>query len=523
MYDENLKYITISYRWGELNEQLVPTPDYIAHITSFDLRDLSILCYFIKHEPDLKEIPYLWIDAISMDQQNHAMKKETILKMSTIYKKAAYILAVPDLHKEYLWKNIANRDMIALIKKYRKSIYESILNNINQPINKNEVKGSKFFINDPHQSTNIDKAIQTENEDIKKAYQYLANLIQDWSNRAWVISEYQIAEDKYENHRTPLKYIFMYLLHNGMSNFFSYSFDQQAINVNINNNNNNYIFYQDVDNSDAFISFLKTRFIRQNHINMILNSDATKNEDRFNAILPSWDKYNHWIKDKNTISNWNITDMTSIRLKLYELMDDVWDKAKLLRACSHFTSFPILPSYASFNDSELIYLYEKDNIDLAYEDYSADLLKYAFDKFGNVDSVKYMLDNINNKKELIYTENLITIQLNSHHHYLSIKAIKYFIHTMEKIKFSQEFLSTYSLKDDGSLRYVRLPFFTFTLPGFTDLLPREGNEIFLIGDMDQNRWILLSTHNVTEGEGIDIYLNYTNYSCCTDGYTFNIY
>ncbi|CAO3638433.1 unnamed protein product [Cunninghamella blakesleeana] len=41
MYDSDLKYIAISYRWGELNEQLVKTPGYTAHITSFDLFELK--------------------------------------------------------------------------------------------------------------------------------------------------------------------------------------------------------------------------------------------------------------------------------------------------------------------------------------------------------------------------------------------------------------------------------------------------------------------------------------------------
>ncbi|KAI9300694.1 hypothetical protein BJ944DRAFT_272599, partial [Cunninghamella echinulata] len=109
MNDKDLKYIAISYRWGELNEQLVKTPDYTAHITSFDFQDFIKLCYFIKTEQDLKNIQYLWIDAISINQQDYEQKKETILKMTDIYKRATYILAVPDLHYTYLQNNPANR------------------------------------------------------------------------------------------------------------------------------------------------------------------------------------------------------------------------------------------------------------------------------------------------------------------------------------------------------------------------------------------------------------------------------
>ncbi|CAO3615624.1 unnamed protein product [Cunninghamella echinulata] len=171
--DKGLKYIAISYRWGELNEQLVKTPDYTAHITSFDFREFINLCYFIKAEKDLKNIQYLWIDAISINQQSHEQKKETILKMSDIYKRATHILAVPDLHYRYLMKNPANRHAIRLVQHYSNTIYEDICKN-NVPTFDNE----------------------KEKDDIKQAYEFLNYLIDDWSNRAWVMSEYCIAKGK---------------------------------------------------------------------------------------------------------------------------------------------------------------------------------------------------------------------------------------------------------------------------------------------------------------------------------------
>ncbi|CAO3638586.1 unnamed protein product [Cunninghamella blakesleeana] len=66
--------------------------------------------------------------------------------------------------------------------------------------------------------------------------------------------------------------------------------------------------------------------MQRSHLDMILNSNASRNEDRFNAILSSWNEYSHLIKNKDTISKWNITNMTLVRLKLYEIMDDLWDK-----------------------------------------------------------------------------------------------------------------------------------------------------------------------------------------------------
>ncbi|CAO3654066.1 unnamed protein product [Cunninghamella echinulata] len=501
MYDKDLNYIAISYRWGEMNEQLVQTPDYRAHVTSFDLRMLAALCKCIKKEPDLKNIQYLWIDAISVDQQNHERKKETILQMSEIYKKATYILAVPDLHGAHLWKNPANKDTIILIRKHRKAIYKGILNNSNndhhQLINENEKrKKEKNNHNknnhDHYRHATNDKEIQTENEDIKTAYQFLAYLVEDWSNRAWVISEYHIAKEKEESQGTPLKYIFVNLLHDEISTFFSYSFDHHSsittMNIDYNNNkNSNKVPYDDVNSPIKFINFLKTKFTQQGHLKMLLESNASRNEDRFNAILPSWKKYNHWIKDRNTISDWNITDMISVRLKLYEMMDDLWDKATLLYACSWSINSPILPSYVSQFFSDYLCLFEKENADIAYEIYLTQLKEIAMDIFGNNASIEHIINNKNNKKSKypsLYTENLTNIHLDPHQRRLSIKANKYFI-IKNKPLLNQEFLSTYSLKnDDDDISLVWIPFFTFTISCFSHIPPLIGSGIYLL----ESKW-----------------------------------
>lgn len=99
---------------------------------------------------------------------------------------------------------------------------------------------------------------------------------------------------------------------------------------------------------------------------MILNSNASRNEDRFYAILPSWKKYNHLIEDNNTIPNWNITDMVLVKLKLYQITDDLWDKARLLLVYSIHIDKPIFPSFATYNDLHL-HLAEKDDIDIFLE------------------------------------------------------------------------------------------------------------------------------------------------------------
>ncbi|ORZ07366.1 hypothetical protein BCR42DRAFT_152679 [Absidia repens] len=129
--DEELSFVALSYRWGECQEQLVDTEcGYIASVTSFDLHDFKVLCSAIHLEPDRKSIKYVWVDAICVDQTNYERRKATIHQMSTIYEKATYILAVPDLHQAHL-KNVSqsNVDVIYKLHKYTEYIYYLIQRN----------------------------------------------------------------------------------------------------------------------------------------------------------------------------------------------------------------------------------------------------------------------------------------------------------------------------------------------------------------------------------------------------------
>ncbi|ORZ07394.1 hypothetical protein BCR42DRAFT_153105 [Absidia repens] len=128
---EELSFVALSYRWGELNEQLVDTEcDYIASITSFALENFYGLCYMMTMEPNLKSIKYVWVDALCVDQTNYERRKATIHQMTNIYEKATYILAVPDLHKQHL-KNVSetNADIMNNLFRYSKYIYYLIQGN----------------------------------------------------------------------------------------------------------------------------------------------------------------------------------------------------------------------------------------------------------------------------------------------------------------------------------------------------------------------------------------------------------
>lgn len=243
--------------------------------------------------------------------------------MSDIYKIANYILAVPDLHKGYLMKNTANHDIFELIKKYSSTIYDDI-HHIN-----NTKKSSSNVVSKLKNKLKENNNDNNNNEEIKKVNRFLAFLIDDWSSRAWVISEYLIAKEKQQTISTPIKYMFISLLCLDTFfkdfTFFSYSIDDHCINdkEEAEKDKANNILktnYDNVDNSQKLIKYFKTRFTQRNHLNMILNSNTTRNEDRFNVILPTWTKYQHLIKDKNIISEWEITNMISVSLKIYQLM-----------------------------------------------------------------------------------------------------------------------------------------------------------------------------------------------------------
>ncbi|CAO3637367.1 unnamed protein product [Cunninghamella blakesleeana] len=569
MYDPDVKYICISYRWGELNEQLLDTPDYTAHITSFLLDDLKSLCDNIKYISELRIAGYLWIDAISVDQQDHARKKETILKMNQIYQNASFILAVPDLHYSYLLKNTANQELIRFIVKHKITIYNEIFNitqsSSTDSINNNstnhikndilpqqhtddnnndndnddyhlaiqELKKNKDTINQVEilmkkiealelKSKEIkEKEIEQEKEEIKKVYQYLAYLVDDWSNRAWVISEYQIAKEKYMKHGTPLKYWFM-SLHIYEQPFFSYHFNddhQQQY-----SSYNKRIANEEVIDSIIFKKFVKERFMQRPHLDMILDSNATRNEDRFNAILSSWKEYNHLIKD---VPNWNITDMVSVRLKLYEIMDgddNLWDRAKLLHTnnLKYFDNVDaILPSFASHYNMKKLSIIEKVNHDSAdYKEFEEDTLdcichyKYR-DK--NTSQIKQLWDEYHTNMIPLWTENLISIQLEQRHHrYLSVKPRSYFIYYGGWfVKYWDDWKRKLALDDNDVFHFVFIPFFTCNFPDCTDF-PRTYQYcscIFLAGNREKNKWILTQ---------IDPY-DFDPKNFCSVDYTFNIY
>lgn len=76
-------------------------------------------------------------------------------------------------------------------------------------------------------------------------------------------------------------------------------------------------------------------------------------------------------RNKNTISDWNITDMVTVKLKLYGIMDALWDKAILLYISSIEFGKSIFPSFATYSQPDK-YIGKRDYIDYAH----TELLRY---------------------------------------------------------------------------------------------------------------------------------------------------
>ncbi|ORZ06450.1 hypothetical protein BCR42DRAFT_496310 [Absidia repens] len=424
---DDLRFVAISYRWGELQEQIVDTGlGYLASITSFALDDFYDLCRTIRSEPDLKSIKYVWVDAICVDQTNYERRKATIRQMSRIYENATSILAVPDLHKQHLINvSTTNADIIADFFEYRNYIYyliqgnadalvrqdNAFLDDIDVPkdpmlrrlltkythcfmegfthtcltsrfetevlveelygmhevdattTGKNQrqhvqtryasIEGWLCRANkeEHHSRTWLDEVwtgkrdkydtpilpwkhhIIKRNDIIRRIMVFLSDLIHDWSSRVWVISEYHMAKNK-----NNLKYWFLGLYMWGLPCFkFDFRIEIKSGDI-------------VADDTLVDIQFHKT-LIRQlkekTFLEMMLNSKASKNEDRFYAILPHT-KYKYKV---NQVEHWEISSMVSVKLKLFEMMD-VKDKLTLLYlssgCCSDYeVRRPVLPSFAT--------------------------------------------------------------------------------------------------------------------------------------------------------------------------------
>ncbi|CAO3601263.1 unnamed protein product [Absidia cylindrospora] len=436
----DFKFIAVSYRWGELEETTVDTQvDYLATVTSFDMRDFYKLCKWMTMEDDLKHINYAWVDAICVDRTNHRRRKETIYQMSNIYERATYIVSVPDLHLSYLmdtntkanqiicdtidnsqyiyhlihentdelvkideqWldsirvpKNQGKRQMLAkydvhfddgLQQKYNSKHYpdeaynqDYSLGTGTSPYSHRNIsymidftksscgkestpKGKDEYVSwndhvEEIQNNEWKRLIALRTQSIQQSMDFLTDLIKDWSQRVWVINEYNIAKRK-----NKLKYWFIQLEGPQVSSrnesfcFFRFDFDDLFLSFNGGGaEKSNCIFnlgssYHALTTYSEymyqkFIRTMRRQLNRQTFLEMMLKSKASRNEDRFHAILPLSE---YMDKFGLLMSGSKITDIISVKLKLYEMMNTRHKLELLFLSNNPSSKVMVLPTFAS--------------------------------------------------------------------------------------------------------------------------------------------------------------------------------
>ncbi|KAF7722564.1 hypothetical protein EC973_002954 [Apophysomyces ossiformis] len=85
-------YFAISYRWGDHPQWRTKTPNYMGSVTSISRYNLVKLCKVLR-----KIIPYIWIDAVCINQADTVQRKPAIKNMDRIYERSERVVAVPDL------------------------------------------------------------------------------------------------------------------------------------------------------------------------------------------------------------------------------------------------------------------------------------------------------------------------------------------------------------------------------------------------------------------------------------------
>ncbi|CAO3601314.1 unnamed protein product [Absidia cylindrospora] len=180
---------------------------------------------------------------------------------------------------------------------------------------------------------------------IRQAMRLLEDLIVDWSTRVWVISEYHIAKKK-----NNLKYWFIGPLFDADNDnlpFFKFDFTNPAFFSAVQHTPRWQLSRNREDRNPqlSFHSMMIKQLNTQTFFEMMLKSKASKNEDRFYAILPQ-SKYRDQV---NQVNQWHISTLMSVKLKLFEIMDtkDKWTLLFLAGNKRSSNSYQVLPTFSS--------------------------------------------------------------------------------------------------------------------------------------------------------------------------------
>ncbi|CAO3593560.1 unnamed protein product [Absidia cylindrospora] len=362
--DEDMSYVALSYRCGEFQETLIDTElGYVASITAFSLNDFYTLCRLMTLDTDVRHIKYVWVDAICMDQTNVGRKRTTLHHRSDIYLHANYILAIPDLHlRGYLatspFRNLGPENPWTA---FCTTLYHVIHGNVDQVLaletawlDANNISKDPAFLQTIHDDYVNKKLhplhplINERRRGVRHYVGFLANLIVDWSSDVWAVNECLVAS----THRLgkKMKYWLIQLgradeFHttvlsqeedDGLFSFFEYDFADPSVvdgfkpRLDFGQHALCPLLTSDLDTIYANFHFTMIRQLSKPFsttlrkttplIERMLKTKASKNEDRFYALLPL-SKYRHTLVTKDVVASWHIDTMVSVQLKLFELLD----------------------------------------------------------------------------------------------------------------------------------------------------------------------------------------------------------
>ncbi|CAO3601029.1 unnamed protein product [Absidia cylindrospora] len=366
---------------------------------------------------------------------------------------------------------------------------------------------------------NIKTMIVERSNIIQTSMNFLSDLVRDWSSRVWVISECHIA--KHTKHK--LKYWFIQLSSTSSEDVLFFEFDfvnptQSFLSTLLDDafiSISHPAFHESIVVCDAVYNQFHQLMVRQldqpTFLEMMLASKASKNEDRFYAVLPL-SKYKHKLTTKDVVDSWQIHNTFSVKLKLFEWMT-IKDKLTLLflsggpHAIKHTK---VLPTFATTN------IYWPENID----EYP------TFDDQGNFDlSYEHSLTLTTNpdptRQTWLYKLTIIPIT------YYQLK--NEFVAYLCQINLQQNKTAARRLQlhHDMPPDIVCIPTHLHHTPTPLQFRGSDGsvdgivNYIFLVGSLMNNKW-MLEEHFVAEALMSEE--NYTHHYCHVDYSTgFDIY
>ncbi|ORZ05460.1 hypothetical protein BCR42DRAFT_496722 [Absidia repens] len=552
--DNDLNYVALSYRCGEYQETLIDTElGYMASVTAFRLNDFYFLCRLMTLDPDMQHIKYVWVDAICIDQTNVEHKRATLHHMSDIYHHANTFLAVPDLHlRGYLetnpFRNISPENPSAFFT----TMYHVIHGHKDQVlaleaawleanhISTND-KASLQAIHDDYVNQKphpVHPLINQRKRDLRYYAMFLANLIVDWSSRVWVVGECLLMAS---STKKKMKYWFVQfdsaefhtqmLSQPGFFSFFEYDFADPAA---VDGFKPRLHFGQhalcpsltsDLDTIYANFHFTMINQLSKSQtptrskttllIERMLKTNASKNEDRFYALLPV-SKYKHKLITKDTVAHWHIDTMLSVKLKLFELMDT--KDALVLLFLLAFTSSQqqndhrmLLPTFATLTI---------EWIDIFWYPFTHELSSGINFDFKDRSTLQFM-----ESTPTTATDHDLVRRC---HHYLNIRPIEYYHAKVAPSTFSHVEKKTLGKLGmdvgDTQIDMVCIPssakaYMTTAVCGMTSAGPYY---LFLLGSFALNQWVVKKMYY--DGIVAKDKKNYTQRLCCDDySAGFNIY